>query len=176
MAISEYGDIGNRTAAYAHMNALSHAQPVLVLEKFAQIRSMPKNKTQVIKFRRPTPFVAVLTPLTEGVTPDGAKMAYEDVTGTLAQYGDVHSITDWISDTSEDPVLQDITMLVGEQAAETKEVLTWGVLVAGTNVFYSGSVATRNLVALPFSASRQKAIVRALKTQRAKKLTSIQNG
>ena len=87
MTISEYGDIGTRAAAFAHMNALEHARPVLVLEKFAQIRSMPKNKTMVVKFRRPTPFAAVTTPLTEGVTPDGAKMAYEDVPGTLAQYG-----------------------------------------------------------------------------------------
>ncbi len=177
MALTTYGDIGTRAAAFAHANALAHAQPVLVLEKFAQIRSMPKNKTQVVKFNRPVPFAPVLTPLTEGVTPSGAKMSYQPVTGTLAQYGDVHEITDVIQDTSEDPVLKDVTGLVGEQAAETKELLTWGVLIGGTSVFYDTATNTnRNQVNSVMTLARQRAVIRFLKGQRGKKLTSILNG
>ena len=177
MALTTFGDIGTRAAAFAHANALAHAEPILVLEKFAQIRPMPKNSTETVKFRRPTPFAAVTTPLTEGATPSGAKMAYVDVTGVLAQYGDVHEITDVIQDLAEDAVLKDVTMLVGEQAAETKELLVWGVLVAGTNVFYDTQAHTlRSEVDSKFVAARQRAIIRSLKGQRAKKLTSILSG
>lgn len=76
---------------------------------------------------------------------------------------------------SEDPVLSNATMLAGEQAAETKELILWGVLRAGTSVFYSGTgtPTTRAAVNDSITLNLQRAVVRSLKAQRAKAITSM---
>ena len=75
------GAIATRTNVYAEREMLKHALPVMVLEKLAVSKSMPKNKTDTIKFRRPIVFSAVTTPLVEGVTPDKTAFAYEGRVG-----------------------------------------------------------------------------------------------
>lgn len=172
MAQTTYGDISQRTAAYAAKDMLSHAEPILVLSKFGQNKPLPKNKADNVKFRRPIPFSNATTPLTEGVTPTTQQMQYEDVSVTIKQYGAVVEITDKVHDLSEDPVLKDATMLCGEQAAETIEVLTWSVLQGGTNVFYANGSA-RNTVNTAISLAKQRAVTRSLKANRGKKLTSM---
>ena len=64
-----YGVISQRTAAWAATVRLRHAEPVLILQKFGTPKEMPRNKADTVKFRRPIPFSAADTPLTEGVTP-----------------------------------------------------------------------------------------------------------
>ena len=167
-----YGDIGSRTAAFAAKDMLSHAEPILCLSKFGQVKPLPKNKTDTIKFRRPVPFTVSTVALTEGVTPTAQAMAYEDVTVQLLQYGAVVDITDKIEDLSEDPVLKDASMLCGEQAAETIEMLLWGKLKAGTSVFYANG-AVRTAVNSAITLPRQRAVTRALKANRGKKVTSM---
>jgi len=155
---------------------LQHAEPILVLEKFAQARPMPQNKGQTIKFRRPVPFAVATTPLSEGVTPSSQQMSYEDVEASLAQYGAYCELTDVIADTHEDPVLNDMSMLCGEQAAETKELLNWGVLTAGTNVIYANGAANRGAVNDPIDLNAIRLAVRSLRSNRAKALTKILDG
>ena len=121
MSTTSYGSISQRTAAWASKEMLSHAMPVEVLARFAQSKPVPKNTAEGAKFRRPIPFPPATVPLTEGVTPTGRAMQYEDVSVTLAQYGDFVEITDKVMDMSEDPVLKDSSALCGEQAAETIE-------------------------------------------------------
>lgn len=170
-----YGDINQRTAAWAATTMLSHAEPVLVLSKFGQSKPMPKNKAQSVKFRRPIPFDAATTPLVEGVTPTAQKMAYEDVQATMRQYGRPIEITDVVNDLAEDPVLSDASMLAGEQAALTIEMVTWGVIKAGTSVFYANGAA-RASVNTPLTKNKQRAVTRSLKAQKAMKITTILDG
>lgn len=172
MPQTTYGDISQRTAAHAAADMLSHAEPILVLSKFGQSKPLKKNTADTIKFRRPVPFPVVTTPLTEGVTPASRQMQYEDVTVQLKQYGDVVQITDKVADLSEDPVLQDASVLCGEQAAETIEVLTWSVIRGGTNVFYANG-STRGGVNTPISLAKQRSITRSIKANRGKKITSM---
>lgn len=167
-----YGDVSPRVGIIAEVKMLEHAEPILVLQKFGDPKPQPKNKGQTVKFRRPVPFAAATTPLTEGVTPAGKKMAYQDVTVTMAQYGDFSELTDVIADTHEDPVLQDMTMLLGEQAGETFEILTWGVISGGTSVIYANGAA-RNAVNTPISVAKLRLASRSMKAQRAKKITKI---
>lgn len=173
--VTEYGDVSPRIGMVAAAKMLAHAQPVIVLSKMGQTRPMPKNKGQTIKFRRPVPFEPATTALTEGVTPSSQKMVYEDVQASLDQYGAWVEITDVIEDTHEDPVLNDASMLCGEQAADTIEALVYGVLRAGTAVGYANGSA-RNAVNTAISLNKQRMVTRALKAQRAKKLTSILDG
>lgn len=176
MSTTTYGDISQRTAAYAEKTMLEHAQPVLVLEPFADAKPLPKNTADNIKFRRPIPYAVSTTQLVEGVTPAPKQMQYEDVPVTMGQYGDLVEITDRVHDMSEDPVLKDAAMLAGEQAAETKELILWGALRAGTNVAYASTVATpssRAEVNAPITLALQRNALRQLKAQRAKPITKM---
>lgn len=169
---TSYGDIGQRTAVYAMAVMLNHAEPVLVIQKFGMVKELPKNKSETVKFRRPIPFTAATTPLQEGVTPTPQRMGYEDVPASLKQYGAITEITDKVADLSEDPVLRDASMLSGEQAAETMEKLAWGVIKAGTNVYYANGVA-RASVNTVISRGKQRAVTRGLKAQKAKMVSTM---
>jgi N4-gp56 family major capsid protein len=87
MAVTVYGDITPRTAAYVVVDLLKRAMPYLCLEKFGQAKSLPANNTQTMKFRRYNALALATTALTEGVTPAGKKMTATDVTGYIYQYG-----------------------------------------------------------------------------------------
>jgi N4-gp56 family major capsid protein len=172
MATTTYGSLSQRTAAYAMVEALSHAEPVIVLGKFGMNKPIPKNKALTVKFRRANPYGAVSVPLTEGTAPTARAIAYTDVSLTLSQWGDVAELTDVVSDVAEDPVLKDMMQLAGEQAAETVEGVTWGVLVGGTSVIYANG-ASRAVVNTAISVNKVRLAVRTLLAARAKKITSI---
>jgi len=173
MSGSTYGDISQRTAAWAATEMLEHARPIIVLSDYGQSKPMPKNKAEQVKFRRPVPYVVSTTQLTEGVTPSSHKTSYVDVPATMGQYGDVAEITDKVDDLSEDPVLKDMSMLSGEQAAETIEMVTWGVIKGGTNVVYAASSdSARTDVKTPIGLTAQRTATRFLNAQRGRKITS----
>ena len=173
MAITTYGDITPRTAAYVAVELLKRAMPYLCLEKFGQAKSLPANKTQSMKFRRYNSLGLRTTPLTEGVTPASEKLTATDLTATLYQYGGLVEITDIIMDTHEDPILQEATAVVGEQAAKTVETLRYNILKACSNKFYANSVASRDLVATAPTRADQRKVVRALERQEAQFLTNV---
>lgn len=172
MATTTYSGLSQRTVAYAAKEMLAHAEPQLVLAKYGMTKPIPKNTSQQIKFRRPVPLALAKTPLTEGTPPTAKAMAYEDVPVVLSQYGDVVEITDVVADLAEDPVLKDASMLCGEQAAETIESLIWDVIVGGTNIVYANGAA-RDEVNTAISLNKQRAVIRHLKAERAKKITSM---
>lgn len=173
MSGSTYGDISQRTAAWAATEMLEHARPIIVLSDYGQSKPMPKNKAEQVKFRRPVPYAVSTTQLTEGVTPTSHKTSYVDVPATMGQYGDLAEITDRVNDLAEDPVLRDMSMLSGEQAAETIEMVTWGVIKGGTNVVYAAAANTaRTDVATAIGLQAQRTCTRFLKSQRGRKITS----
>lgn len=172
MSGSTYGDINQRTAAWAATEMLEHARPIIVLSDYGQSKPMPKNKADNVKFRRPVPYVISTAQLVEGVTPTSHKTKYVDVPATMGQYGDVAEITDRVADMSEDPVLRDMSVLSGEQAAETIEMVTWGVIKGGTNVIYGAPADTaRTDVNDPMVLNTQRAATKFLKAQRGRKIT-----
>lgn len=170
--MSVYGDISPRVGIHSHEKMLSHAEPILVLQKMGLVKPVPKNKGENVKFRRPKPWTVTTTPLTEGVTPAPKGIVYEDVSVVLAQYGDFVTVTDKIEDLHEDPVLSDQMMLAGENAAETLEIVTYNVLKGGTSVKYAGGTS-RATVASKLTLALVQEAVRNLMNNRAKRITSI---
>jgi len=170
--ITTYGapGISQRTEVYAERTMLKHAEPVMVLEKTGKALKMPKNKSDTVKYRRPVPFDAATTPLQEGVTPPSSRFRYEDVTATLTQYGNLATITDKIADHHEDPVLNDMSMMMGENAGNTFELLNFGVLRGGTSVFYQNGTA-RTDVNTALTQGKQRAVTRFLLAQKADLIT-----
>ena len=169
-----YPDVGvlPRTNVYAERQLLKHAGPVMVLDKLATAKQMPKNKTETIVFRRPRTFDAATTPLQEGVTPNVTTFRYDDVQTTLRQYGQVIEMTDVIEDLHEDQVGKDIALQASENIGRTMEALNWGIVRGGTNVFRANGGA-RGDINTPISLGRQRAVVRGLKAQKAQMITRI---
>ena len=168
-----YGDLSPRVGLYAVAKFLLHATPVLNLEKFAMTQSVPKNVGQVIKWRRPIAFQISTDALIEGVTPAPLGMEYEDITGVLQQYGAWMGFTDVLADTHEDENLKVMTMLAGEQAALTKERILWNMMIAGTNIIYSGTATSRQTVIAPIDLNDLRLAQRTLKVAMAKPITRM---
>jgi len=123
---------------------LFRAQPRLVHTKFGQVKDIPAGNSSVIKFKRYANLAAATTALVEGVTPAGSRLSETIVTATALQYGDFVTLTDKLTMTTEDPVRLEANAILGDQAGDTLDQLARDVLVAGTNVIYSGTSNTQN--------------------------------
>ena len=120
------------------------AEPELVHDQFAQKHPIPKNGGKTIEFRKYSPLPKLLTPLTEGVTPDGQKLTMSVITAQVAQYGGFVELSDILLLTAIDNNLVQATKLLGSQAGRTLDTITREVLSGGTNVQYAeGQVASR---------------------------------
>ena len=123
------------------MTLLDEAQASLVHDQFAQKRPIPKGSGKTIEFRKFASLPKALTPLTEGVTPDGKSLTVTAITATVAQYGDFITQSDVLELTALDNTLLEATKLLGRQAGMTLDTITRNVLHSGTNVTYCPKVA-----------------------------------
>lgn len=158
--------ISQRTTTYAERRMLRYAERHLVLEMCGMPYKFQKNKGINIKWRRPIVFDAVVVPLTEGTPPTPTSFAYEDVTTSIYQYGQIIGVTDVIQDTHEDPVIQDISKQAGENIGRSVEALNYAVVRAGTSV-YRANGAARTDINTAVSATKLAAALRTLKRNKA---------
>lgn len=127
--------VENKT--YYDMTLIDEAQANLVHDQFGQKKPIPKGGGKTIEFRKFASLGKALTPLTEGVTPDGKKLSASKIEATVAQYGDYVTLSDMLDLTAIDPVVVEATKVVGRQAGLTLDTITRNVLQGGTNVFYA---------------------------------------
>lgn len=130
--------IANINSFYSR-DLLIRVQPLLVHNKFGMVKDIPKNNSDVIKFRRYANLSAATTPLVEGITPNGSQLSKTDVSATLNWYGDFVTLTDKLTMETEDPVRMETNEILADQAGDTIDQIVRDVLVAGTSVIYSGS-------------------------------------
>lgn len=172
------GDISFRTAGFIAAELLKRADPALVMQPFLQVKPIPKNSSQTIKFRRYNALSAATTALTEGVTPSGSSITSTDYEATLVQIGDWVGITDQVADTHEDPVIMEYTDILAKQAALTVETKLFHIMRAGTNVYYANGSA-RTDVNTTLTLGLQRKVTRGFKRQNAglitKKMSSSAN-
>ena len=121
------------------------AEPNLVHDQFGQKHPIPKNGGKIIEFRKYDSLPNALTPLTEGVTPNGQKLSMSVITSNVQQYGGYIELSDILLLTAIDNNLVQATKLLGSQAGRTLDTITREVLNGGTNVQYAeGQVTARN--------------------------------
>ena len=123
------------------MTLIDEAQSNLVHDQFGQKRPIPKNGGKTIEFRKFAPLAKALTPITEGVTPDGKSLEVSTITAEVAQYGDYITQSDVLELTSLDNTILEATKLLGRQAGVTLDTVVRDILHAGTNVTYCPKVA-----------------------------------
>jgi len=121
--------------AYYDRKLLVRATPELVHAEFGQDRKLPTKSTKTIMFRRWEALAVATTALTEGVTPVGSSLSKTDITATVSQYGDYVTVSDILTWTSRDEVLNEAADVLGEQAGQSIDQIARDILVAGTSVF-----------------------------------------
>lgn len=157
--------------AYYDRKLLERAKPLLVFNMFGQQRPLPQGSSKVIRFRRYASLDAA-TALNEGIKPDPHRLAVEDITATVVQYGAYVELSDVVQMVIEDKILNEAIELLGDQMAETLDGLTSKVLKAGSNVVLTNGAIRTDLATKITSASMEQAI-RTLKRNNAAPFTEI---
>lgn len=164
---------------------LKHVMPVEVLGKFGDKKPMPKNVGESIVFRRWLPKGATLSnpntwsvdpaahQLSEGETPDGENLVPQDITATLVEYGFLYRWTNRTEDLHEDDVPGEYKRMAGNRMGLLLEMIRYGELKAGTNVFRAGAVASRSSIIALVSVNLLHNVARSLMAARAERTTEI---
>lgn len=153
---------------------IDNAEPELVHDQFAQKHNIPKNGGKIIEFRRFDPLPKALTPLTEGVTPDGQKLSMSVVTAQVQQYGGFVELSDMLILTAIDNNLVVAMEELGSQAGRTLDTITREILNGGTNVQYAeGQVTSRAALSYTSETNNHNMTVNAIR--RAVRFLKVMN-
>jgi len=164
---------------------LKHVMPIEVLGKFGEKKPMPRNSSETVLYRRWLPKGATVnTPntwnvqpaahqLSEGETPTAETVIAQDIQATLVEYGFIYRWSNRVEDLYEDDVPTEVKRLTGERMGLLLEMIRYGQLRAGTNVFRAGNVASRSLIIALVSVNLLRNVARSLAVNLAQKITSI---
>ena len=157
--LQQFGDVMNATTSATTGNDLSPemktfydknlirlAEPYLVHDRFGQEKPIPRGNGKHIEFRKFSKLPKALTPLTEGVTPDGQALNVTAIPATVAQYGGYVKVTDMLQLTAIDPIITEATELISQQAGRTLDTITREVVNGGSNVAFANGKTARNAI------------------------------
>lgn len=172
MPMTTRNEVPNSVDAYYDRVLLTRALPVLVHGRFGQERPIPPRVgSKTIRFRRFNALPTNTNELTEGVTPAGQKLSTTDLTAIVKMFGDFVEITDEVDMFSVNPVFSEAAELLGEQSGQSLDIVGRDILVAGTNVIYSGAASSRATVAAVIDAEDLDRVIRFLQSKNASMLT-----
>ena len=134
-------DLSPEMKTYYEKRLIDLAEPKLVHDQFGDKYPIPKRGGKTIEFRKYDSLPKALTPLTEGVTPDGQALNVTAMTATISQYGGYIQLSDLLDLTAIDNNVVQATKLLGSQAGRTLDTITRDILAGGTNVIYAPKVA-----------------------------------
>ena len=140
-------DLSPEMKTYYSDYLIDLAGPKLVHDQFAQKKPIPQGSGKTIEFRQYDSLPEALTPLTEGVTPDGNHLNVSTIEATVEQYGDYITVSDMLKLTAIDDNIVQATKILGDQAGRTSDCITRDILAAGTNVIYPNDKTSRATLA-----------------------------
>ena len=120
---------------------LENAREEMIFTQFGKKQPMKGNKVEWRKFNT---FAKALTPLTEGVIPDGKTFGMTNIEATTTQHGDYVAVSDRLELESFDDVIFGATEEMGASEGETYDTLTRNILVGGNSVAYAGGKTSRS--------------------------------
>ena len=134
------GALSAEMKTYYGMELLENAKPALVHNQFAATRGVPVGGGKTVEWRKFGSFEKALTPLTEGVTPDGSGISVSYITKELSQYGDYTTVSDMLDLTAIDDVVLEITDRHGANMGLTLDTVTRNEIQQGTKVIYAPAI------------------------------------
>lgn len=182
---------------------LSRVMPREVLHLTATQKSIPKNVSDTVIYRRWVPYDATIAnpnilvqdvnpantveteasnrvntaltanTLAEGVTPTPDSLVAQDITVVLIQYGCLYSFSDKVADLYEDDISEAMKTQVAERIALIRELELYSKMRACTNRFYGGAGTTIATVDGKITAKLLRKIARSMSLNTSKKITSI---
>ena len=175
MSATTTTEIDSAINNYYDKKLLKKAIPRFVYQNWAQTRDIPRNNSNVIKFRRYSLLASATTPLSEGVTPSGSQLSKTDLTAQVDSYGDYVTLTDVLVFTTLDPVLSETAGVLGIQYAQTLDELARDVLAAGTTIQYASTATATNEItsSMKITKAEIQEAVRTLKINEAQKITEM---
>ena len=166
---------------------LAHSIPVEVLGITGLQKEQPRRSGKTVSMRRYRPYGALATNegtknrpivnatdhiLTEGTPPTADTLVPDDVEVTMSQYGCLYQVSDVVNDLYEEDVPAEMKKQCGERVSLIREMVRYGVLKAGTNVFYSGGT-TRLTVDEKITLKVLRKASRSLQLNHAKRITGV---
>lgn len=142
-----------------------------IWDRDMQTRTIPPHNGDRVKFNRMNPFAVDLTPLKQGVTPDGQKIVTSAFHATVKPYGkwlELNDEWDWYT---LDGTKQETITRLGDQARDTMDAIACNALKAGLNVQYAGGKNSRAALGSGdvLTLADIKKAVRTLKKNKAQK-------
>lgn len=98
---------------------LENLYPELKFYDIADKRPIPKNISTTITFTKMSKFSATVTDLTEGVPPSPTWLSSSQITAKISQLGAYTPISDVLTMSAIDPVVEDAARELGKQAGES---------------------------------------------------------
>ncbi len=131
------GGLSAEMKTYYGMELLENAKPQLVHNQLAATKPLPVGGGKTVEWRKFGAFDKALTPLTEGVTPDGSGISVSYITKELSQYGDYTTVSDMLDLTAIDDVVLEITDRHGANMGLTLDTVTRNEIQQGKQVIYA---------------------------------------
>lgn len=169
-----YGNLTAEQAEFYSRTLLDRLKGQLMITKYAQKgMGLPKNAGDKISFRRFGALTVDTNELSEGITPTALKASVAKIDAQVKQFGDYLVITDKLQMVGLDPVITELTEVLGEQAGEKIETITLNTLTAGTNVVYPNGRVSRDAIESTdvLTADMLLKIATQLKSVKAKPIT-----
>lgn len=174
-AMTTTASLDSVQAAYDRL-AYFALRPEMYMDGVADVKpthqSMPGNS---VKFTQYAELTEHSTSINESVDIDAVAMDDSQVTVTLAEYGNAINTTAKLRATSFLTVDTDAANLIGFDAGRTIDCVARDVLVAGSNVRYSGSGSARNTV-VPTATLTAANVRRSLADLRGNNVQAWSNG
>lgn len=169
-----------------------------VLAKQGRVVSFPQNNSDTYVSRRWLPYGATTTnadtinqfygtttaidrsaamvaahETTEGVTSTPDTLTPQDVSVTMQQYDCLYSFTDKTARLGEDDIPQAMAKTIANRVATVNEARLFGVLKAGTNIYYGGTGTTRLTTNGPITLNMVRKITKNLQANHGDPVTEV---
>ena len=154
---------------------LERAELNLKHDVLATKKTVPTNSGKVVYFTRQTPFDPATSALTEGVNPDAVGFSAENVSATLAEYGNVSKVSSLFSLTAIDAGLKEKVETMGQNAGETIDTLLRDQLYTGATVQLAGGNSALSALAATDTMSVVE-LRKAVKTLKRNKAPKFEDG
>ncbi len=143
MAVNNASNFAADVGKYIQKKTLELTQLQIVLSQFGEKVPLPNGygtTYNAFRYERvPLPY----TTLSEGIPPAGQTMTITQVTGSVAQWGDLIRVTDVAELTIYHPVFKKAIELAGLAVTETIERNTFNAVLGGTQVNYVNTKGSR---------------------------------
>lgn len=129
---------------YYERKLLTYVKENLLVLKFGQKFTLPRNSGRQAVFTRFAPLPKATTPITDSPTPaSGASMSAQQITVALQEYGNYIDLDEFTDMTSFVPLVDQAVDLLSYNAQQSIDTVGMQEITSGVNVLYAGGVADR---------------------------------